>query len=140
MEPSATALTVQVRRNWCASEAASREQRTLSGGSVVERIRRPRELRLGGRWHHRSVTNFRGGSSLAAGRRHSLGLRRDGRVLATGNGMAGECHVAAWTDIVAVAAGNVHSFSNTGRSHTVGLTRGGTVIAPGGGGRLVRRG
>ncbi len=45
--------------------------------------------------------------------------------------MAGECHVAAWTDIVAVAAGNVHSFSNTGRSHTVGLTRGGTVIATG---------
>lgn len=68
---------------------------------------------------------------LAAGRRHSVGCRTDGTTVAEGNGRAGECDVLAWTDVGAVAAGNVHAARNTGRSHTVGLRSDGTVIATG---------
>ena len=77
-----------------------------------------------GRWPHaRSV--------IAAGRRHSVGVRADGSVLTAGVPHAPECRVGAWRDIVAVAAGNVHTASNTGRSHTVGLRADGTVVAVG---------
>jgi alpha-tubulin suppressor-like RCC1 family protein len=70
-------------------------------------------------------------SALAAGRRHSVGRRRDGTVVAVGNDAAGECRVGRWEDVVAVAAGNVHTAANTGRSHTVGLRSDGTVLATG---------
>ncbi|MGP9681775.1 hypothetical protein [Brachybacterium sp. AOP3-A1-3] len=69
--------------------------------------------------------------TIAAGRRHSLACRTDGTVLATGSNLAGECDVADWTEVVAVAAGNVHTARNTGRSHTVGLRADGTVVATG---------
>ena len=68
---------------------------------------------------------------LAAGRRHSVGLRGDGTVLAVADGVAGELDVDDWVDVVAVAAGNVHTFNNTGRSHTVGLMADETVRATG---------
>ncbi len=70
-------------------------------------------------------------SRVAAARRHSLGLRRDGTVVAVGTGASGELDVHEWTGIVSVAAGNVHSAPNTGRSHGVGLGAGGTVRATG---------
>ncbi len=70
-------------------------------------------------------------TSLAAGRRHSVCSRSDGSVRAVGNGAAGECDVLGWADIIAVAAGNVHTATNTGRSHTVGLRSDGTVLATG---------
>ena len=68
---------------------------------------------------------------IAAGRRHSLGLRADGTVVAAGAGTSGECRVDSWTGVVAVAAGNVHTAPNTGRSHSVGLRADGTVLAAG---------
>src|ERR1051325_3509316 len=43
----------------------------------------------------------------------------------------GECGVDAWTDVVAVAVGNVHTAANTGRAHTVGLRSDGSVAATG---------
>lgn len=55
----------------------------------------------------------------------------DGSVLTAGPPNLGERRLDAWTDVVAVAAGNVHTSSNTGRSHTVGLRGGGTVLATG---------
>ena len=70
-------------------------------------------------------------TALAAGRRHSVCGRSDGSVRAVGNGAAGECGVLGWTDIIAVAAGNVHTATNTGQSHTVGLRSDGTVLAAG---------
>jgi alpha-tubulin suppressor-like RCC1 family protein len=70
-------------------------------------------------------------SALAAGRRHSVGRRRDGTVAATGNNAADECRVERWEHVVAVAAGNVHTAANTGRSHTIGLRSDGTVLATG---------
>ena len=69
--------------------------------------------------------------ATAAGRRHSIGRRWDGIVLAVGNDAAGECRVGSWDQIVAVAAGNVHTACNTGRSHTVGLRSDGSVVATG---------
>lgn len=72
-----------------------------------------------------------GKSVIAAGRRHSLGLCADGTVVAAGTGTSGECRVEDWVHVVAVAAGNVHTASNTGRSHRVGLRVDGTVMATG---------
>lgn len=68
---------------------------------------------------------------IAAGRRHSVGVRRDGRVLAAGSLDAPECAVSDWRNVVAVATGNVHVARNTGRSHTVGLRADGTAVATG---------
>ena len=72
-----------------------------------------------------------GRGPIAAGCRHSIGRRIDGTVLTAGNGAAGECSVAGWSDVVAVAVGNVHAFSNTGKSHTLGLRADGAVLATG---------
>ena len=60
--------------------------------------------------------------SVAAGFWHTVGLKRDGTVVAVGDNDEGQCDVSSWTDIVAVAAG---------LSHTVGLKRNGTVVAVG---------
>lgn len=68
---------------------------------------------------------------IAAGRRHSVALKSDGRVLATGDNNNGQCEVGSWRDIREVAAGNVHMATNTGNSHTVGLRSDGTAIAVG---------
>lgn len=69
--------------------------------------------------------------TVAAARRHSVGCRRDGTVVAAGADSAGECRVERWDGVIAVAAGNVHTARNTGRSHTVGLRSDGTVLATG---------
>ncbi|MBQ3276498.1 MAG: hypothetical protein IJH47_05515 [Oscillospiraceae bacterium] len=57
-----------------------------------------------------------------AGFYHTVGLRSDGTVLACGDDSFGQCDVAAWTEITAVAAGAYH---------TVGLRADGTVAAVG---------
>lgn len=44
---------------------------------------------------------------------------------------AEELQTIDWSDVVAVAAGNVHAAPNTGRSHSVGLRSDGTVLATG---------
>jgi hypothetical protein len=60
--------------------------------------------------------------TIAAGGRHTVGIRPDGTVVATGNNDDGQCNVDDWTDIGFVAAGF---------SHTVGLEEDGTVVATG---------
>jgi len=60
--------------------------------------------------------------TIAAGGRHTVGIRPDGTVVAKGNNDDGQCNVDDWTDILHVAAGF---------SHTVGLEEGGTVVATG---------
>jgi hypothetical protein len=47
-------------------------------------------------------------NTIAAGRRHTDGLKSCGTVMAVGDNKHGQCDVSGWTDIVAVAAGNVH--------------------------------
>lgn len=92
--------------------------------------------------------------SIAFGPFHSVGLRKDGTVLATGTSQNGECRVGDWKAIVAVAAGmdfsvglkqdgtvvsTGHDVSgwkdivavSAGSSHVVGLKKNGTVVAAG---------
>ncbi|WP_235189374.1 hypothetical protein [Williamsia sp. D3] len=68
---------------------------------------------------------------IAAGRRHSVGVMADGSVVAASDLLAPETWVGDWRGVAAVAAGNVHTASNTGRSHTVGLRTDGTIVATG---------
>ena len=60
--------------------------------------------------------------TIAAGLRHTVGLRSDGTVAAVGWNEYGQCNVSDWCHIVAVAAGC---------AHTIGLKSDGTVIAVG---------
>ena len=60
--------------------------------------------------------------SISIGAFHAVGLKTDGTVLSTGNNPDGQCNVADWTDIIAVAAGD---------RHTLGLKADGTVVATG---------
>lgn len=59
---------------------------------------------------------------IATGLSYTVGLNRDGTVVAVGNNELGQCNVGGWTDIVAVAAD---------WQHTVGLKADGTVVAVG---------
>ena len=60
--------------------------------------------------------------AIAAGHNHTVALRRDGTVRATGYNLMRQCAVGDWKNIRAIAAGQYH---------TVGLTRGGTLVATG---------
>lgn len=60
--------------------------------------------------------------TIAAGRRHTVGLKSDGTVVAVGDNKYGQCNVSNWCDIVAIAVGS---------SHTIGLKSDGTVVAVG---------
>ena len=53
---------------------------------------------------------------------HTVGLKSDGTVVATGKNEDGQCDVSGWRNIVVVAAGT---------RHTVGLKSDGTVVVTG---------
>lgn len=59
---------------------------------------------------------------LSVGFYHTVGLKKDGTVVATGSNSDGQCNVAAWTGIQAI---------DCGAFHTVGLKGDGTVVATG---------
>ena len=59
--------------------------------------------------------------TITAGRRHTIGLKSDGTVVAVGDNKYRQCDVSDWYDIVDVAAANVHMATNTGNSHSIGL-------------------
>ncbi len=61
-------------------------------------------------------------STVSVGSAHTVALRNDGTVLATGNNDYGQCNVSDWTNIVSVSANGLH---------TVGLREDGTVLATG---------
>ena len=58
--------------------------------------------------------------AVAASERHTLGLRADGTVVATGDNSFKQCEVADWTNIIAIAADDIRS---------VGLRSDGTVLS-----------
>jgi len=62
---------------------------------------------------------------VATGGGHTVGLRSDGTVVATGDNGYGQLNLGNWTDIRQVTAGY---------QHTVGLRSNGTVVATGGNG------
>ncbi len=59
---------------------------------------------------------------IAVDKSHTVGLKKDGTVVAVGSNGAGQCDVENWTDITAIAAGTFI---------TVGLKKDGTVVAVG---------
>ena len=59
---------------------------------------------------------------ISAGGNHTVGLKPDGTVVATGYNGKEQCEVSGWTDIVAVSCGG---------QHTVGLKADGTLVATG---------
>jgi alpha-tubulin suppressor-like RCC1 family protein len=69
-----------------------------------------------------NVGGWHGIVAVAAGYRHSVGLKSDGTVVATGVNSSGQTNVSGWSNIVAVAAGYYH---------TLGLKADGTVVATG---------
>lgn len=60
--------------------------------------------------------------SISAGGLHSVCVRRDGTVAASGYGTYGQCNVENWVNMTGVSAGN---------HHTVGLRMNGTCVATG---------
>ena len=64
--------------------------------------------------------------TIAAKNYHTVGLKFNGTVVATGWNTYDQCDVSDWTDVVTVAAGVYH---------TVGLKSDGTVVATGSNGR-----
>jgi alpha-tubulin suppressor-like RCC1 family protein len=66
--------------------------------------------------------NFAKQYDLAAGDRHTVGLKTDGTVVAVGWNAFGQCNIGGWTDIIQIAAGDWH---------TVGLKSNGTVVTIG---------
>ena len=59
---------------------------------------------------------------VSAGYFHTVGLRKDGTVMAVGENEYGQCDVENWQDIISISAGCYH---------TVGLKKDGTVVAVG---------
>ena len=57
--------------------------------------------------------------SIAASNLHTVGLKLDGTVIATGNNRSGECNTSKWKDIIDIAAGS---------GFTIGLKSNGTVV------------
>ncbi len=69
-----------------------------------------------------SFSGYGRGNAIAAGEFHTVALRSNGTVVATGTNYNGQLKVGDWRDIISVAAG---------RYHTVGLKSDGTVVAVG---------
>lgn len=60
--------------------------------------------------------------AISAGAFHSVALRSDGTVYASGDNSEGQCNISHWTDIVAISAGAYH---------TVGLRSDGMLCTAG---------
>lgn len=60
--------------------------------------------------------------SVSASGYHTLGLKKDGTVIATGDNQYGQCNVKEWKNITKVSAGVLHS---------IGLQKDGTAVAIG---------
>ncbi|OGF28115.1 hypothetical protein A2303_00110 [Candidatus Falkowbacteria bacterium RIFOXYB2_FULL_47_14] len=69
-----------------------------------------------------AVAAFAVTPQIAAGPYHTVGLKNDGTVVATGLNVYGQCNVSSWTDIIQISVGPYH---------TVGLKSDGTVVAVG---------
>lgn len=59
---------------------------------------------------------------ISCGELHTVAIREDGFVIASGDNKSGQCNVQSWKDIVAIS---------TGPYHTVGVRRNGTVTSAG---------
>jgi alpha-tubulin suppressor-like RCC1 family protein len=72
-----------------------------------------------------NVSDWKDIVAVSAGTNHSIGLKMNGKVVATkflGDNYCGQCEVSNWSDIIAVSAGG---------THTLGLKSDGKVVAVG---------
>ena len=69
-----------------------------------------------------NVENWSDIIAVEVGSNHSIGLKKDGTVVATGSNDVGQCNVEQWREIVDVSACS---------SYTLGLTRKGTIVSTG---------
>ena len=76
----------------------------------------------GDEYELRKVNEWTDIVAVSVGRKHAVGLKSNGSVVAVGNNYDGQCSVSGWHDIVAISAGF---------THTVGLMSNGSVVAVG---------
>ena len=76
-------------------------------------------LKMGGA---ENLSDWENVVAVAGGGQFSLGLCKDGTVLAKGDNSYGQCDVVAWNDIISISAGSFHA---------LGLRSDGTVVATG---------
>lgn len=95
--------------------AANQEKSTFERTSPTEATKPVRSIP-----EHGSATQWK---TISAGSEHTIGIKCDGSVAATGENRNGQCEVSDWHDIVAVSAGYLH---------TIGLMADGTVVSEGG--------
>ena len=68
------------------------------------------------------MASWKGVIAIEAGKDHTVGLKADGTVVATGASAFNQCAVGRWKDIVAVSAG---------QCYTLGLRSDGSMVATG---------
>ena len=68
---------------------------------------------------------------LSATYHHTIGLKKDGTVIATGVNRAGACNVRKWKDIIQVSANGWQVDDEVDSSFSVGLKSDGTLVATG---------
>ena len=71
---------------------------------------------------HSVATSTKNAAFISTGVHYTVGLKKNGTVVAVGNNKQGQCNVSDWNNIIAVSAG---------AEHTVGLKKDGTVVAVG---------
>ena len=89
---------------------------------LLEQLQQMDETRLEARNERLEILMSLPRDVIAVGNEHTVLLRTDGTVLASGDNQYGQCDVSGWTDVIAVAAGAYH---------TLALRADGTVLATG---------
>ena len=89
---------------------------------LLEELRHMDESRLEMRSSRLAILSSLPQNAIAVGNAHTVLLRENGTVLASGDNQYGQCDVGGWTDVVAVACGAYH---------TLGLRADGSVLAVG---------
>ena len=79
-------------------------------------------IAAGGTYHIELAPKGRNKYYIERSTTHSVGLKANGTVVATGYNKYGQCNVSEWEDVIAIAAG---------RRCSVGLKKDGTVLATG---------
>ncbi len=94
----------------------STQKKVLLGQSanVLQTTQRKNDIEVGG------LQSF-----ISAGYVHTVGLKKDGTVVAVGDKKCGQCNVSSWRNIVAISVCD---------RHTLGLKKDGSVVSVGWGG------
>lgn len=97
-----------------------------TSGQAVAAVRRDGSVQYLRVWDDKqgqtNVAGWKDIRELALSRHHTVGLKTDGTVVATGSNFCGQCEVDGWTDIVAISAGP---------TATIGITSEGKVMMAG---------